>query len=117
MQVDVLGPSLNPGIYIYFFHISHGLNTVMLRHDKQPAEVLGSRRGLDASVAPLSFATLYNSYCSPKSCQTTFGLETFSYHQSPSQFSETYRILTFPGDRKDTGGWSVTDGDMLARQE
>lgn len=60
-QVVVLRPSLQLGIYIYIFHTSHGLNTVMLRHDKPPAEVLGSRHGLDASMAPLFFATLYSS--------------------------------------------------------
>lgn len=85
--MDVLRPSLKSGVYILFY-TSHGLNTVMLRHDKQPAEVLGSRRGLGASEAPLSFATLYNP--SPKSCQITFGLETLTYRPSSSQFSETH---------------------------
>lgn len=46
---------------LYIFQTSHGLNTVMLRHDKPAAEVLGGRRGLDPSMAPLSFATLYGS--------------------------------------------------------
>lgn len=32
----------------------------MLRHEKPPAEVLGSKRGLDPSMAPLSFATVYS---------------------------------------------------------
>lgn len=60
-QMIVLRPSLELGIYRYFFQASHGLNTVMLRHDKPPAEVLGSKRGLDPSMAPLSFATVYSS--------------------------------------------------------
>lgn len=68
-QMIVLRPSLELGIYRYvFFQASHGLNTVMLRHDKPPAEVLGGKRGLDPSMAPLSFATVYSPLAILLSC-------------------------------------------------
>lgn len=103
-------------VYILSFQASHGLNTVMLRHDEPPAEAPGQpARVLFRHFSPFLATLCGTPAVCPGSCLITLHQNQLVTISLPAYSLKHAEMLRFPSVDKDTGEHLDVDKYIFVR--